>query len=188
MFRRLQFAYRIDTSLVDPLGSLPPSVASHPASLALRNLRRGVQFRLPTGQEIAEKIGVKALKDEEIIVGKAVDKPGKDDTQTPIGKIADGAFKGACPLWTYILAEAAHNKTPMKVPAKGAPNGGLVSTPQLGPVGGRIVAETFLALLAADKRSFLHGPDWKPNGGAFGLRELVLYALGDSGVKLAPRP
>jgi hypothetical protein len=188
MFRRLQFAYRIDTSLVDPLGSLPPSVAVKPSSLALRNLRRGVQFRLPTGQEVAKKIGVEPIKDEEIIVGKAVDKPGKDDTQTPIRDIAGGAFKDKCPLWTYILAEATHNKTQMKVPAKGAPNGGLVSTPQLGPVGGRIVAETFLALLAADPKSFLHGPDWKPAGGNFGLRELVLCALGEPGIKLTPRP
>jgi len=188
MFRRLQFAYRIDTSLVDPLGSLPPSVAAHPASLALRNLRRGVQFRLPTGQEVAHAMGLTPLPDGKILIGKATDGHPKDEKPTPIGEIANGAFKGKCPLWTYILAEAAHHKTPMKVPAKGAPHGGLVSTPQLGPVGGRIVAETFWVLLAADRRSFLHGPDWKPNGGVFGLREMVLYALGDPGVKMTPRP
>ena len=41
-FNRLQFAYRIDTALVDPLKNLPASVASNPPpSLALRNLMRG---------------------------------------------------------------------------------------------------------------------------------------------------
>jgi Animal haem peroxidase len=186
MFRRLQFAYRIDTSLVDPLGSLPPSVAANPGSLALRNLQRGEQFRLPTGQEIARKMGIKPLDDEDILIGKAVDTPGKGEEPVSIATIAGDSFKGKCPLWTYILAEAAQNKTSMDIPAKGAP--GKVSTPQLGPVGGRIVAETFLALLNADQKSFLHGPDWKPNGGKFGLRQLVMYGLGETGTKLAPRP
>jgi hypothetical protein len=191
MFRRLQFAYRIDTSLVDPLGSLPPSVAANPASLALRNLQRGEQFRLPTGQEIAERMGIKPLEDKDILIGKAVDKVPKDEKPAfPITNIGGGAFERACPLWAYILAEAAHQKVQMDVPAKGSP--GKVWTPQLGPVGGRIVAETFLALLNADKKSFLHDKtDWKPNGGKFGLRELVQYALGkpgDPGVKLMPRP
>jgi hypothetical protein len=36
--KRLQFAYRIDTSLVNPLHDLPPSVATNPSSLPLRNL------------------------------------------------------------------------------------------------------------------------------------------------------
>jgi hypothetical protein len=192
MFRRLQFAYKIDTSLVDPLGSLPPSVVANPASLALRNLQRGEQFRLPTGQEIAQRMGITPLQDKDILIGKAVavDKLAKDEKPAfPITDIGGGAFERACPLWAYILAEAAHHKVQMDVPAKGAP--GKVPTPQLGPVGGRIVAETFLALLNADKKSFLHDKtDWKPNGGKFGLRELVQYALGkagDPGVKLTPR-
>src|SRR3954453_12852770 len=36
--QRLQPAYRIDSSLVNPLGNLPPSIAKNPASLAARNL------------------------------------------------------------------------------------------------------------------------------------------------------
>ena len=62
-----------------------------------------------------------------------------------------------------------------------------VSTPQLGPVGGRIVAETFITLLHADKQSFLHQADWKPEGASFGLVELIKYALDDEGVRLVPR-
>src|SRR5438477_461203 len=45
---RLQLAYRIDTSLVDPLGHLPPQVATNPSSLAERNLLRGWRLGLPS--------------------------------------------------------------------------------------------------------------------------------------------
>jgi hypothetical protein len=64
-FNRLQFAYRIDTALVDPLKNLPPSVADNPPpSLALRNLERGVQFGLPSGQAVAAALGETTLPDE----------------------------------------------------------------------------------------------------------------------------
>src|SRR5213594_5010941 len=51
--KRLQFAYRIDTSLVNPLGDLPPAVASNPSSLAQRNLERAWRLGLPSGQSVA---------------------------------------------------------------------------------------------------------------------------------------
>jgi len=41
--KRLQFAYRIDTSLVTPLSDLPPSVATNPPSLPQRNLLRSLE-------------------------------------------------------------------------------------------------------------------------------------------------
>lgn len=69
------------------------------------------------------------------------------------------------------------------VPDPAAPVSGAVTiaTPQLGPVGGRIVAEVFLGLLFADKKSYLNvEPDWTPPGGAdFRLRDLVMAALGN---------
>ena len=78
------------------------------------------------------------------------------------------------------------NAVDLAIPVTGAP--GKVSTPQLGPVGGRIVAETFLALLSADERSFVQmTPQWKPQGARFGLRELVAYGLGDNSVTITPR-
>lgn len=172
--RRLQFAYRIDTALVDPLGSLPPSVASPPASLAERNLLRSREFGLPTGQAVAARLGVTALTDAEILIGQGVDAP--DAPLPDIGTIAGGAFKGACPLWTYVLAEAMRNMSTAAIPAVGAPT---VSTPQLGPVGGRIVAEVFLGLLFADEGSYLHAnPAWTPTEGAgYRLKDLVAAAL-----------
>jgi hypothetical protein len=178
--RRLQFAYRIDTSLVDPLRKLPPEVASNPASLALRNLERGWRLGLPSGQAVARAMHQTPLPDEKIIVGRAVDDPDPTgDPQVPIASIANGAFKGNCPLWTYILAEARQFQTAVNIPANGAPAGGI-NTPQLGPVGGRIVAEVFLGMMFGDASSVLSlDPNWAPvTGPDFKLKDLVTYALG----------
>ena len=59
-----------------------------------------------------------------------------------------------------------------------------VKTPQLGPVGGRIVAEVLLGLLYRDRDSFLTlDPYWIPTIGSskedFKLRDLVAYVLAD---------
>ncbi|QOG22653.1 MULTISPECIES: peroxidase family protein [Bradyrhizobium] len=177
--RRLQFAYRIDTSLVDPLRKLPPEVASNPASLALRNLERGWRLGLPSGQAIARAMQLNPLNDDQIIIGKAVDEPEEGDPQTPIATIANGVFAGNCPLWTYILAEARHFKADVPIPVTGGP--GTVKTPQLGPVGGRIVAEVFLGLMFGDSSSVLSlDPQWAPvTGPGFALKDLVNYALGE---------
>jgi len=114
--KRLQFAYRIDTSVVNPLSNLPSSVASDPPpSLPQRNLLRGFELGLPTGQDVAKAMGVPVMQDNEITIGKFVEDPqgGSDPdirgTIASIGNLA--AFKGKCPLWTYILAEALNNQT-----------------------------------------------------------------------------
>ncbi|WFU73968.1 heme peroxidase family protein [Bradyrhizobium sp. CB2312] len=176
--RRLQFAYRIDTSLVDPLRKLPPEVASNPASLALRNLERGWRLGLPSGQAVARAMNLTPLTDDQIIIGKAVDHPEAGDPQTKIATIANGVFAGNCPLWTYILAEARQFQTAVTIPVTGGP--GTVNTPQLGPVGGRIVAEVFLGLMFGDSSSVLSlDPQWAPvTGSGFALKDLVAYALG----------
>jgi hypothetical protein len=58
--------------------------------------------------------------------------------------------------------------------------GQTISTPQLGPVGGRIVAEVFLGLMFGDPHSMLsQNPNWTPPGGAnFKLKDFVAFALG----------
>src|SRR5262249_48121754 len=50
--QRVQPAYKIDSSLVHPLGDLPPSIASQVPSLAERNLLRGLRMGLPSGQAV----------------------------------------------------------------------------------------------------------------------------------------
>jgi hypothetical protein len=52
----------------------------------------------------------------------------------------------------------------------------------LGPVGGRIVAETILGLMLADPKSYLsQDPAWMPvlpaAKGSFGIADLIAYAL-----------
>jgi Animal haem peroxidase len=173
--KRLQLAYRIDTSLVNPLASLPPAVASNPSSLALRNLERGFRLGLPSGQAVAVAMGVQPLHDEQILVGQAVDKP-----DAPIPSMASlklAGFTNNTPLWTYILAEAMQSKIAMEIPAVEKTK---INTPQLGPVGGRIVAEVFLGLMFGDPNSLLSlHPHWAPPGNPdYKLKDFVRYALG----------
>ena len=179
--KRLQFAYRLDTSLVEPLVNLPAIVAAGlPHSLAQRNLIRGYELGLPSGQAVAHNIGVTPLADDQIFIGKAVDDPdntGSDpDVRGTIASISDLAiFKGNTPLWTYVLAEAFNNRAQVKIPVT---EGLTISTPQLGPVGGRIVAEVFLGLMFGDVHSYLSlDPNWQP-AAQYQLKDMVKYALG----------
>jgi hypothetical protein len=178
--RRLQFAYRIDTSAVNALSNLPPSVASDPpASLPQRNLLRGWRLGLPSGQHVARAMGIEPLKDDEILIGKFVEsepQPPNPDAPKSIVSVSD-VFADNCPLWTYILAEPRNNKEPVKIPVK---EDKTISTPRLGPVGGRIVAEVFLGLMFGDNNSLLNlAPDWHPDQGAdYALKDFVNYALG----------
>jgi hypothetical protein len=180
---RLQFAYRLDTSLVKPLGDLPPAVASEPSSLAERNLLRGWLMGLPSGQSVARAMHVTPLTDAQIIIGKGVDpdKVDPEDESSPIVEAGGAVFAGNCPLWTYILAEAMQHRVAVKVPVEEKIS---IFTPQLGPVGGRIVAEVFLGLMFGDGGSLLsRNPFWVPSlyntpQKDFALKDFVKYALG----------
>jgi hypothetical protein len=136
---RVQYSYKIDTSLVNVFGTLP-SVAAAPPSLAERNLFRGWQMKLPSGQAVATMMGVSPIPDEELAVGKATesDKPN----HVPLESISP-AFRHNAPLWYYILAEAQRGFETDETPIR------------LGPVGGRIVAEVLVKVMLADESSFL---------------------------------
>jgi hypothetical protein len=166
--RRIQPAYKIDSSVVGALGGLPAAVASKPSVLAERNLRRGDRLGLPSGQDVAKAMGIKPVDDELLKVGKANEDGAK--TNQPLASLIP-AMKGKAPLWFYILAEAQQqfktNDTPI----------------HLGDVGGRIVGEVFYGLMLADKFSVLHQPDFKPipefcsPTGRFGIAELLKQAI-----------
>jgi hypothetical protein len=173
--KRLQFAYRIDTSVVNPLAHLPASVATNPSSLAQRNLERAWRLGLPSGQHVACAMGVKPLDDKDILIGKGVDKPDADEAPVSIDTVAP-VFKKNCPLWTYILAEAMKHQEKVQIPVQEHLS---ITTPQLGPVGGRIVAEVFLGLLFGDNHSLLRlEPSWEPEHTPYKLKDFVNYALG----------
>jgi len=172
--RRPQQAYKIDTSLVSPLGDLPPRIASHPSMLALRNLERGNTFRLPSGQAVAKALGEEVIPDKELVIGKAT----AGAKPLHLTEIA-GGFAGNAPLWAYILSEA--QVTSRKDASRGARRNDFPV--KLGPVGGRIVAGVFAALLRGDRTSYLtEGAPFTPipeftRGREFGLAELINVAL-----------
>jgi hypothetical protein len=170
-----QLSYKIDTSLVNPLGMLPAQIATDPSSLALRNLMRGRTFQLPSGQRVAEAMGVPPLPDEELVIGKAV----TGSPQKLITDVAPG-FANNAPLWAYVLSEA--QVTSWK---NADPRLARDAIPiRLGPVGGRLIAEVFASLLRGDPTSYLYAePGFQPiadfsHDGTFGLAELVNVALG----------
>ena len=172
--KRLQFAYRIDTALVDPLAELPTAVATDVPSLAARNLVRGLRMGLPSGQAVAKAMSVTPLTDDQIVIGQGIDnKPAPLPSITAISS----SFADNCPLWTYVLAEAASKQIGVKLPVVGDVT---VTTPQLGDVGGRIVSEVFLGLMFGDANSLLTlSPDWfPPLKKDYKLKDFVLYALG----------
>ena len=160
-FKRLQFAYRIDTALVTPLKTLPPEVASHPASLALRNLERGVEFGLPTGQEMVKLLQLPdsdLLPDDKILIGQGIDNPPSGSLQ-PITKI-DASFAGKCPLWTYVLAEAMQHQVEVEIPVKPAKK---ITIAAIG-AGGRIAGHGGLSRLDVCRQGILFEHPESPPG------------------------
>jgi hypothetical protein len=145
----------------------------------LRNLERGNIFELPSGQAVAEALHEPVTLDKDLLIGAATEQAKK----TPLPEIA-GSFAGRAPLWAYILAEARatswQNARPA-IPRNEVPI-------KLGPVGGRLVAGVFAALLLGDPTSYLGtdrlrgGTPFTPitsftRGGKFGLAELINVAL-----------
>ena len=131
---------------------------------------------LPSGQRVAEALGLAPLTDDELVIGQAV--PGS--TNPKMKDIAPG-FAGNAPLWAYILSEA--QVTSPKNPSQ--PGLAEKDIPvRLGPVGGRLVAEVFASLLRGDPTSYLYAhPKFAPiasftRSGQFGLAELINVALG----------
>lgn len=144
----------IDVRISSPLLKLPdtvvdPSTPAPQRSLASRNLQRGIDARLPSGQAVAAQLGVSRLSDRKVWAG-----------------VAGG--EGPAPLWFYCLREAEVR------------TGGL----RLAGVGARIVANTFAAILDADKASYIaQAPEWTPSlgrGGKFTVTDLVNFTLGTS--------
>jgi len=93
---------------------------------------------------------------------------GLDDAFPPEER---AELRRSTPLWFYVLCEAALQRdAPPPRP------GGV----HLGPVGGRIVAEVLVGLLACDPDSFLSAqPTWRPcygQNGDFTMADLVMFS------------
>ena len=125
-------ARKIDSVLANELESLP-GFSGFLTILAQRNLRRGLALGLPSGQGVAKQFGIAPLTATQLQQGLPQD---EKDVLNDLGK----ALLKKTPLWYYILREST----------------ALHAGEQLGPVGGRIVAETFVRMLKRDATSFLN--------------------------------
>jgi hypothetical protein len=97
------------------------------------------------------------LKDADILIGKFTGDPA--DIKGSVTSIS-AAFEDNCPLWTYVLAETKEVTVTIKTNQGDKP----IKTRRLGPVGGRIVAETFIGLMLSDSSSYFNqNPIWAPS-------------------------
>ena len=132
-------ARKIDSVLAQGLESIPGG-SGIMAILAARNLRRGLAMGLPSGQAAAADLGIAPLTAAQLTTG------------LPAAEVAllnsnGGVLLTKTPLWYYCLREAM------------VLNGG----DQLGPLGGRIVADTFVRMLKRDGESFMNVPGFAPS-------------------------
>jgi hypothetical protein len=147
---------RIDATLSANLLSLPPqSLPSAPdrTSLPARNLQRGVQVGLPSGQAVARAIGAPVLTNAELAASAG------NPAQAAI-ELARPEFGGEAPLWFYVLGES----------------GALHNGERIGAVGATIIAETFAGIMDADPGSYFQLQGWHPMSQPFRMQEMLEFA------------
>jgi hypothetical protein len=145
---------KIDTKLSGPLSALPLSAV--PEGDPTKELAVRNTLR-------GKRVGLPSGQQ----VAKAMRVPVLSNAT--LGLSNDPGWGGEAPLWYYILKEA-------ELP----PYNGE----RLGPVGGRIMAETLVGLLQRDPNSYLYlDPSWKPTPpianpttGKFEFTDLLKYA------------
>lgn len=125
-------ARKIDSVLANGLESLP-GFAGLMAIIATRNLRRALSLGLPSGQATATHFGITPLTNAQLVSGLPAN-------EVAVLNANGGRLLNKTPLWYYILREAAVLR-----------NGN-----QLGPVGAKIVADTFVRMLKRDGDSILN--------------------------------
>jgi Animal haem peroxidase len=167
---RFNRAMRIDTTLVNPLASLPGFPADE-ANLAFRNLARGRMVNLATGQQMATFLKSKGVTLTKLTAAQIRD--GKDGaTLEGLTQTQREVFLKHTPLWFYILREAELNQGRLK------------------GVGARIVAETFHRAMEGSQTSIVRDPAWRPSLGpdttTFRMVDLLLFAFQRKKALLAP--
>ncbi len=160
------FARKIDTRLAVPLKdmlnmgndpALEPRVRLILKHLARRNLLRGYLLNIPTGQSVAQAMGVAPLTTDELHKGNSAALNAVLDN-------VEGDFLQRTPLWYYVLKEA-------EVRANGN---------SLGELGSRIVCETIIGQLLSDPESYLNQKGgWDPSRGAKLANGDPIVTIGD---------
>jgi hypothetical protein len=144
---------KIDTRLSMPLTKLPGSVVPPPDPTVHLAVRNTLR-----GKHVGLPSGQQVAKAMRVTAL----------SNATLGLSNDPGWGSEAPLWFYILKEA--ELPPYKAE-------------RLGPVGGRIVAETLVGLLQRDPNSYLYlDPSWKPvpplapATGQFTFVDLLRYA------------
>lgn len=140
-------ARQIRPQMVEPLFTLRDEASQHVKGekrLAVQDLKRGYMMRIPTGQALAGRIGIKK---EEELTADDFQKYAVNSKQFDVLKTSE--FLTKTPLWFYVLTEAAKQHH-------------VTRKDQLGPVGGRIVAEAIVEFIRRTPDSFLNN-GWTPS-------------------------
>ena len=178
---KVNMAHSLDPAMASLLHKLPlgsfggrggPPADDLERNLAFRNLARGRRMRLATAQEVARHFSNLGVATP-ILTAKDIIGPGTSGVDLRgLSKAKKDALVTATPLWFYVLREAEKA-------------GG-----KLGPIGGRIVAETFHRALEASRTSLLRQPGWHPmvgmHPGGFGMTDLLAFAYDPSKGELRP--
>lgn len=125
-------AKKIDSGLSNGLESIPGESGIF-AILASRNLRRALCLGLPSGQGMAQMFSMTPMSEAQLKQGLPLDEVNILDSHSKL-------LLRKTPLWYYVLRESMV----------------LQNGDQLGPVGAKIVADTFVRMLKRDGNSFLH--------------------------------
>ena len=163
-------AMRIDTTLVNPLETLP-GFAGDEDNLAIRNLLRAKMVKLATGQQMAAFLKNKGVTLTKLTKAQIRDGNGGADLGA-LTQTQREAVLADTPLWFYILREAELNQGRLK------------------GVGARIVAETFHRAMEGSETSIVRNPSWRPSLGpddeTFRMVDLLLFAFEKKKALLAP--
>lgn len=144
----------VDQKLVPALFNIEDPLNAAQINLAYRNLIRGLQLQLPSGQAIGRAMGLgEKILDQDRLKQASVG-PMDDPSRIKFPEYNEieanpdlKEFLDNTPLWYYILVEAQ-----------------ILGTQHLGPVGSRIVAEVVIGMIQGDKTSYLnHDPNWMPD-------------------------
>jgi hypothetical protein len=163
-------AMRIDTTLVNPLGSLPGLPAAE-SNLAFRNLTRAQMVKLATGQQMVRFLRNKGVNLTKLTHGQIRDGRNGADLDALTQTQRTAVIRNT-PLWFYILREAEFNQGRLK------------------GVGARIVAETFQRAMQGSRFSIVRDPAFRPtlgpNNHTFRMVDLLLFAFEGKKSLLAP--
>ena len=151
-------ARKIDSVLSNGLESIPGG-SGIMAILATRNLRRGLALGLPSGQAMATSFGITPMTTAQLTQGLPAN-------ELAILNSSSAILLNKTPLWYYILREASV----------------LGSGNQIGPVGAKIVVDTFIRMLKRDATSYLNVPGgFTPilpsvTAGNFTVADLIIFS------------